>query len=54
VRDPEEAMAILKSKALSSVRCDTVVLQGAPHNYRGYEAQVTEVIIDWLGDVFGS
>jgi len=49
----EEAMAILKSKALSSPRCDTVVLQGAPHNYRGYESQATEVIVDWLEDVFG-
>ena len=54
VRDPEEAMAILKSKALSSPRCDTQVLQGAPHNYRGYEAQVTEVIVNWLEDVFQS
>jgi pimeloyl-ACP methyl ester carboxylesterase len=52
IRDPEEAMAILKSKALSSPRCDTVVLQGAPHNYRGHEAQVTEVIANWLEDVF--
>jgi pimeloyl-ACP methyl ester carboxylesterase len=50
---PEEAMAILKSKALSSPRCDTVVLQGAPHNYRGHESQVTGVITNWLGDVFG-
>jgi len=53
VRDPEQAMATLKSKAASSPRCDTVVLQGAPHNYRGHEAQVTEVILNWLEDIFG-
>jgi pimeloyl-ACP methyl ester carboxylesterase len=52
VPGPEEAMAILKRKALSSPSCDTVVLQGAPHNYRGYEVQVTEVIVNWLEDVF--
>ena len=53
VGDPEQAMATLKSKAASSPRCDTVVLQGAPHNYRGHEAQVTEVILNWLEDIFG-
>ncbi len=52
IRDPEQAMAILKSKVVSSPRCDTVVLQGAPHNYRGFEAQVSEVILNWLEDVF--
>ncbi len=52
VRDPEQAMAILKAKVVASPRCDTVVLQGAPHNYRGYEAQVTGVIVSWLEDVF--
>ena len=51
--DPEEAMAILRSKALSSPRCDTFVLQGAPHNYRGYEAEVADVVVNWLEDVFG-
>ncbi len=53
IGDPQAAMAILKSKALSSPRCDTVVLRGAPHNYRGYETQVTEAIVNWLEDVFG-
>lgn len=49
---PEEAMTILKSKAVSSPRCDTAVLQGAPHNYRGYEPQVTSLVTEWLGEVF--
>jgi pimeloyl-ACP methyl ester carboxylesterase len=52
--DPEGAMALLGSKALSSPRCDTVVIQGAPHNYRGYETQVTDAILGWLDDVFGN
>ena len=50
--DPETALAILKSKALASPRCDAVVIQGAPHNYRGHESSVTEVILDWLTDLF--
>ena len=49
---PEQAMDILKSKAVSCPRCDTVVLQGAPHNYRGYEAEVTSAVVNWLEDVF--
>lgn len=49
---PQQAMALLKSKALSSPRCDAVVLQGAPHNYRGYEAQVTNAVVNWLRDVY--
>lgn len=54
IPSPEQAMALLESKATASARCDTVVLEGAPHNYRGYEAQVTEVIVSWLEEIFGS
>jgi alpha-beta hydrolase superfamily lysophospholipase len=50
---PQAAMAMLKAKAVSSPRCDTVVLQGAPHNYRGHEAEINKLIVDWLKDVFG-
>ncbi len=50
---PQTAMAMLKGKAVSSPRCDTVVLEGAPHNYRGHEAEVNKVIVDWLKEVFG-
>lgn len=50
---PPAAMAALEAKAVSSPRCDTVVLEGAPHNYRGHEAEVNKVIMDWLSDVFG-
>ena len=49
---PEDALATLRDKAVSSPRCDTVVIDGAPHNYRGFEVQVAEVILDWLTDVF--
>jgi len=38
---------------VSSPRCDTLVVDGAPHNYRGHEGELTRVIVDWLGDVFG-
>lgn len=50
---PRQAMDLLKAKATSSPRCETVVLEGAPHNYRGFEAQVTQVIAGWLSEVFG-
>jgi pimeloyl-ACP methyl ester carboxylesterase len=51
---PDVALATLKAKAVSSPRCDTVVLKGAPHNYRGYESEVTEAIVAWLEQHFGS
>jgi pimeloyl-ACP methyl ester carboxylesterase len=51
---PSEALATLRAKAVSSPRCDTIVLDGAPHNYRGYETQVTEAIGEWLKGVFGT
>ncbi|NIN67418.1 MAG: alpha/beta fold hydrolase [Anaerolineae bacterium] len=49
---PAEALAILTSKAVSSQRCDTVVLEGAPHNYRGHEALAAQLIAGWVDDVF--
>jgi pimeloyl-ACP methyl ester carboxylesterase len=49
---PAEVMSILRSKAVSSPSCDTVVLEGAPHNYRGYEAQVAQLILGWVNEVF--
>jgi pimeloyl-ACP methyl ester carboxylesterase len=50
---PQVALTNLKAKAVSSPRCDTVVLEGAPHNYRGHEEELTRVMVGWLGDVFG-
>jgi pimeloyl-ACP methyl ester carboxylesterase len=47
---PAEALATLRAKAISSPRCDTIVVEGAPHNYRGYEAEVTDAITGWLGE----
>jgi len=51
---PEDALATLRDKAVSSPRCDTVVLEGAPHNYRGHEPAITGVIVDWMSDTFGA
>jgi pimeloyl-ACP methyl ester carboxylesterase len=51
-RTPGEALASLRAKAVFSPRCDTVVVEGAPHNYRGYSTQVSEVLVDWLRQVF--
>jgi pimeloyl-ACP methyl ester carboxylesterase len=49
-----DALAALRAKAVSSPRCDTVVVEGAPHNYRGHESEVTDAIVGWLEDVLGS
>ena len=49
---PEDSLATLRAKAVSSIRCDTLVIEGAPHSYRGFEAQVAEVTLDWLTDIF--
>ena len=45
---PRQALATLKEKAVASPRCDIEVVEGAPHNYRGYERQVTDLIADWV------
>ena len=48
---PREALATLQRKATSSPRCDTLVVEGAPHNYRGYEEEISSAILGWLTDV---
>jgi pimeloyl-ACP methyl ester carboxylesterase len=48
---PHQALAILKEKAVGSPRCDIEVVEGAPHNYRGYEIRVTDLIVGWVRDV---
>jgi pimeloyl-ACP methyl ester carboxylesterase len=48
-----DALAVLRARAVSSPRCDTVVVEGAPHNYRGHESEVTDAIVGWLEDVLG-
>jgi pimeloyl-ACP methyl ester carboxylesterase len=49
---PAEALDLLKAKATRSPRCETVVLDGAPHNYRGYEEELSTAILDWLTDAW--
>jgi len=48
---PRQALAALKKKSVASPRCDVEVVEGAPHNYRGYEAQVADLIAEWVKDV---
>jgi pimeloyl-ACP methyl ester carboxylesterase len=49
---PHEAMQLLAAKATASPMCETVVLNGAPHNYRGHEKEVTAAIVDWLSRIW--
>jgi len=48
---PEQAVAIVKARAVRCPRCDTRVIPGAPHNYRGYERAVARAVGDWLDTV---
>ncbi len=43
-----ETMELIGSKAGSSSRVDTGIIDGAPHNYAGKEAELSATILDWL------
>lgn len=47
----EEALSVIKKRAISARRCDTAIIQGAPHNYLGYEEEVSEIIGNWIAKV---
>jgi alpha-beta hydrolase superfamily lysophospholipase len=40
----EEALQTIQKAARSSQRCDTALVQGAPHNYLGHEVEVATLI----------
>lgn len=44
----EEALSVIKKRAISARRCDTTLIQGAPHNYLGHEKEVAEIIKNWV------
>lgn len=44
----EEIMRIIKAKAKSSPRCEYKILGDATHDYRGYEQQIAETVLDWV------
>ena len=46
----EKTLKILKSKASKS-KCDTAIIEDAPHNFRDYEKQLVEIIGKWLENV---
>ena len=48
----DEALALIKRNALSSAACKTAKIVGAPHDYRGYENQVADLIVNWLLETF--
>ena len=45
----EEALSIIKKGTVSSPRCNTALIHGAPHNYLGYEKDVS-ILIKKLGN----
>ena len=42
----------IKRKAILAKRCDTALIQGAPHNYLGYEKELSEIIGNWIATIF--
>jgi hypothetical protein len=44
----EDALSIIKEKAVSAKRCDTALIQGAPHNYLNHEKELSTVITNWV------
>ena len=44
----EEALSIVKEKAVSARRCDTALIQGAPHNYLDHEKELSTLIRNWV------
>lgn len=48
----EEALSVIKKRAILAKRCDIALIQGAPHNYLGYEKELSEIIENWIATVF--
>lgn len=44
----EKALKTLKSKMHKSSLCTTSVIEGSPHNFRGYEKQLVDTLIKWI------
>jgi pimeloyl-ACP methyl ester carboxylesterase len=49
VGDIPKCLQLIKANARKSTLCDTAVVEGAPHNYLGYERQVAHMIANWVG-----
>jgi pimeloyl-ACP methyl ester carboxylesterase len=47
----EEALSIIKRRAISSKRCDTAIVRDAPHDYLGHEEELSEIIENWIAAV---
>lgn len=47
----EEALSIIKKRTVSSPKCDTALIHGAPHNYLGYEKDVSTLVKNWVTKV---
>ena len=50
VGDPEEALAKIRAAATAAPRCDTELLRGVPHTWRGHEEAVADLIKCWLDE----
>lgn len=50
----DEALTLIKQNASSSTVCEIEKIVGAPHNYRGYENKVANLIVKWLLEIIES
>jgi pimeloyl-ACP methyl ester carboxylesterase len=44
----EEIMETIKKKATSSQKCEYEILGDATHDYRGFEQQLAEAVLNWI------
>lgn len=51
VGDIRECLQLIRENARCAARCDTAVIEGAPHNYFCHEREVAQVITNWLKEV---
>lgn len=54
VNEPNECLSIIRERAINCPKCQTNLISGAAHQYLGFENLLSNAIINWAKDVFGS
>ncbi|MCA1031347.1 alpha/beta fold hydrolase [Bacillus timonensis] len=53
IHTPSEDLALMKEKATSCPKFEYAVLEGANHNYEGYELGMAKRVLDWMNQQLG-
>jgi pimeloyl-ACP methyl ester carboxylesterase len=48
---PAQALAIVREKVVNCPAFTGRVIAGAPHNYRGFEAEVAQAVVAWVSSI---